>query len=78
MIGLLEKASLDLPIRMKGDSKCTSVNSLSPLGTQNKELGAAPQTSLTEAESHLRRRLPLVPNYDFPFGINETCLQITG
>ena len=74
MIGLLEKASLDLPIKMKGHSKSTSFNSLSPLGTQNKDFGAAPQTSLTEADLRLQRRLPLVPNYDFPFGINEYLL----
>ena len=69
---LLYKSGLvDLPIRMKGNSKCISGNSLNPLEAQNKELGAASQTLLTEAELSLRRRLPLVPNYDFPFGINE-------
>ena len=31
---LLKKAIVDLPIRMKGNSKCTSSNSLSPLGSQ--------------------------------------------
>ena len=66
LIGLV-----DLPIRMKGNSKCISGNSLNPLEAQNKELGVASQTLLTEAELSLRRRLPLVPNYDFPFGINE-------
>ena len=50
------------------------VISLKPLETQNKELGAASHTLLTEAELRLRRRLPLVPNYDFPFGINEYLL----
>ena len=65
------KGLVDLPIRMKGNSKCSAVNSLSPLGTQKKELGVASQTLLTEAELRLRSRLPLVPNYDFPFGIYE-------
>ena len=62
---------VDLPIRMKWNSKCISGNSLNPLEAQNKELGAASQMLLTEAELRLRRRLPLVPNYDFPFGITE-------
>ena len=49
----VEKGLVDLPIRMEGNSKCTSGNSLSPLGTQNKEFGAASQTALTEAELRL-------------------------
>ena len=47
MIGLLKKA-IDLPIRMKGNLKRTSGNSLSSLGGQNKDTGAASQTLLTE------------------------------
>ena len=50
---------VDLPIRMKGNSKCISGSSLNPLGAQNKELGVASQTLLTEAELRLRRRLTL-------------------
>ena len=46
MIGLLRKASVGLPIRMKGDMTRTSGNWLSPLGAQNKDLGAASQTLL--------------------------------
>ena len=49
----------DLPIRMKGNSKRTSRKSLSPLGAQNNDLGAASQTLLTEAELRLQRRLTL-------------------
>ena len=41
MIGWVEKAIVDLPIKMKGNSKRTSGNSLSPLGPQNKNIGAA-------------------------------------
>ena len=41
---------VDLPIRMKG-------NSLSPAGAQNKDIGAALQTLLTEFKLRLRRRL---------------------
>ena len=31
---------IDLPIKMKGNSKCSSCNSSSPLGAQNKDKGA--------------------------------------
>ena len=41
MIGWVEKAIVNLPIKMKGNSKRTSGNSLSPLGPQNKNIGAA-------------------------------------
>ena len=43
---LVKKAIVGLPIRMKGDTKCTSGNSLSPLDAQKKGLGAALQTLL--------------------------------
>ena len=33
----VKKAIVDLPIRMTGNSKCTSGNLLSPLGAQNKD-----------------------------------------
>ena len=46
MIGLLKKESVGLPIRMKGDMTRTSGNSLSPLGAQDKDIGAASQTLL--------------------------------
>ena len=36
----------EMPIRMKGDTKRTSGNSLSPLGAQNKDIGASSQTLL--------------------------------
>ena len=48
MIGLVKKAIVDLPIRLKGNSG----NSLSPLA-QNKDLDAASQTLLTEAKLRL-------------------------
>ena len=48
MIGPLENpSSPDLPISLKGNSKRISGNSLSPLGDQNKDLGADLQTLLT-------------------------------
>ena len=37
----VKKAFVDLPIRMKGNSKPISGNSLSLLGTRNKDIGAA-------------------------------------
>ena len=36
-----------MPIRLKGNLKCISGNSLSPLVAQNKDIGAALQTLLT-------------------------------
>ena len=47
MICLLKKAIVDLPIRLKGNSKCTSGNSLSLLWAQKKNIGAALQMLLT-------------------------------
>ena len=35
---------------MKGNSKAISGNSLSPLGAQNKDVGAGSQTLLTEVK----------------------------
>ena len=48
---------VEMPIKMKGNSKRTSGVSLSPLGAQNEDLGAALQTLLTEVSLRLRRRL---------------------
>ena len=55
----VKKAIVDLPIRMKGNSKRTSSNSLSPLAAQNKmkNLSAALQMILTEVKLHLQHRL---------------------
>ena len=53
----VKKAIVDLPIRLKGNSKRTSGNSLSPLGAQNKHFGAASQTLLTGVRLRLRYRL---------------------
>ena len=47
MIGLLKRAIVHLLIRLKGNSKCTSGNSLSPLWAQKKNIGAALQMLLT-------------------------------
>ena len=52
----VKKAIVDLPIRMKGSSKPTSVNSLSPLGTEN-DLGTASQALLTKVKLRLQHRL---------------------
>ena len=43
----VKKAVVNLPIRLKGNSKHISGNSSSPLGTQNKDFSAASQTLLT-------------------------------
>ena len=62
----VKNAIVDLPIRMKGNSKRTYDNSFSPLGAQNKNLVTALkvlQTVLTKVKLRLQRRLarPLVP-----------------
>ena len=49
----VKKAIVDLPIGIKGNSKRTSVNLLSPLGAQNKDLDAASQTLLTEVNIYV-------------------------
>ena len=43
----VNKAIAHLPVRLKGKSKHISGNSLSPLGAQNKDIGAGSQTLLT-------------------------------
>ena len=53
----VKKAIVDLPIRLKGSSKRTSGNSLSPLGAQNNDLGTASQTLLRKVKLHRQRRL---------------------
>ena len=50
-------AIVDLPIKMKENSKLSSSNSSSPLGAQNKDKGAALQMLLTQVKLHLRCRL---------------------
>jgi len=61
MIGLFKMPfHVDLPIKVKGNSKCSSSNLFSPLGAQNKDIGAALQTLLTEVKLRLRRRLFVV------------------
>ena len=44
----VKNAIINLPIRMKGNLKRTSSNSLNLLGAQNRDLGAASQMLLTE------------------------------
>ena len=56
---LVKNAIVDLTVRLKENTKCISGNSLSLLGTQNRDNGAASQTLLTEVKLRLRRRLPL-------------------
>ena len=54
----VEKAIVSIPVSMKGNWKRTSSNSLSPLGVQNKEIGAALRTLLAEVKLRLLSRLP--------------------
>ena len=53
----VESATVYLPIRTKGNSKCISGNQLSPLLAQNKDIGAALQTLLTRIRLHLQHSL---------------------
>ena len=50
----VKKAIIDWPIRMKGNLQHTSGNSFNVLGAQNKDLGAASQTLLTEVKLRLQ------------------------
>ena len=59
----------DLLIRLKGNSKCTSGNSLSLLGVQNKNLGVALQTLLTWVRLPLRHRLGRPKNAENWWGL---------
>ena len=59
----VKKAVVDWPIRMKGNTKRTSGNWLSPLGAQNKNHSAASQTLLTEVKFRLRCRLDTECNH---------------
>ena len=54
---LVKKDTIDWPIRVKGNSKRTSDNLLSPLEAQNRDLGTASQMLLTEVQLHLQCRL---------------------
>ena len=54
---LVKKATVNLPISMKGNSKRTSINLLSPLGAQNIDLSATSQTLLTKVKLCLGCRL---------------------
>ena len=53
----VDKATVYLPIRLKGNSKSISGNSLSPLEAQNKDMGTAAPILLTGVELCMRRRL---------------------
>ena len=57
IIGLLKKAIVDLPIRLKGNLKRISGNLLSSLGAQTKDLSTASQTLLTGVKLPLQRSL---------------------
>ena len=59
-IGPLKKAIVDLPIRLKANSKRISGNSVisgGPLGAQNKDFGDPSQTLLNGVKLRLPRRL---------------------
>ena len=53
----VKKAIVDLPIRLKRNSKRISDNKLSPLSAKDKDIGATSQNLLTEVKFRLRHRL---------------------
>ena len=57
---LVTNTIVELPIKMKENSKLSSSNSSSPLGAQNKDKGAALQMLPTQVKLHLRRRLAMM------------------
>ena len=54
---------IGLPVKMKGNLKCASSNLLSLLGTQNKDIGAALQTTLTEVKLCLQQGLEVIRQF---------------
>ena len=67
---------VDLPIRLKGNTKRTSGFLLSPLGAQNKDIGAASQTLLAEVKLRLRCRLPLSLSEGVCFRCQACYMQV--
>ena len=55
--GPVKKAIVNLPIRLKGNSKRISGNSLSPLGAEIEDIGAVSHTFQTGVTLRLQRRL---------------------
>ena len=77
---------VDLPIRLKGNSKHASRNSLSPFGSHNKDLGAASLMLLIGVRFCLRYRIRktqrkfsfrigifLLKNFVFGFFFQKLC-----
>ena len=70
----VKKAIVDLRIRLKGKSKQTSGNSFEPRNPgQNKELGAASQTLLTESET--QAKLNWLRGHS-RFNYSDTCWSV--
>ena len=62
----VKKTIVKLPTRMKGNLKCTSGNSLSLSGPQNKDIGAALKTLLTKLKLRLQHKLHIkMPRISF-------------
>ena len=49
----VKKAIIDLPIKVKGNSKHTCIDSSGPLVAENKDIGVASQTLITEVKLRL-------------------------
>ena len=59
----VKKTIVDLPIRMKGNSKRISGNTLSPLGAQNRDMGAASQMFMYHEEQLTKNRVLYYENF---------------
>ena len=65
----VKSAMVNLPIRLKGNLKNISSNSLSVFGAHNKDISPALRMSLTGLQLHLRHRVA------FPAGIQLNPLN---
>ena len=75
----VKNATVELPIKMRGNLKRPSGNSSSPLGAQNKDLGASTQMLLTEVKLHLRCKLLICPTVQIFFvDFKNNLYQILG
>ena len=70
----VKKSIVILPVRLKGSSKCTSSNLLSPQGAHNKDIGSASQMLLTGVRLCLKGRLLL--GLSCSIGIPEKCITV--
>ena len=74
----VKKAKVNLLIKMNGNSKHTSGNSLSPLGAEIKDIHTASQMLLTEVYLCLRRRILSKGAFHLPELTGQTIPVVMG